>query len=61
MKGIRKTGKRGTDQSYISMKELMRLNSIWDIGAKESVNKNQNWIFELEKREAKVIEKELFY
>ena len=39
---IRIKGEKQTDQNYISIKESMTLDSLWDIGAKESVNKNQN-------------------
>lgn len=38
----------------------MRLDSLWDMGDKGSVNKNQNSIFKLEKREVKEMEKEVF-
>lgn len=38
----------------------MRLDSLWDVGAKENANKNKNWILKHEKMEVKVMEKEFF-
>lgn len=42
------------------MRELMRLDFLWDVGVKENVNKNKNWILKYEKMEVKVMEKEFF-
>lgn len=42
------------------MGELMRLDFLWDVGVKENVNKNKNWILKYEKMEVKVMEKEFF-